>query len=186
MKKRKRRGFTLVEMMIAMMISALVMGGAMAFYMFGQRATRSTVRQVRAKQDGYGLVERLSMNLREAYLVQIFDQGDTVEITDRDGDGVQFRFDPGPDDDNYTVEDNVIWMMSDISRPDLERVIARNVSKVYSNTTGAPIPVFSRVDNKITVMLRIGDSLDSDYMDRVTGPGRQGYEIQTTVFLRNS
>lgn len=179
MKKSRRRGYTLIEAIIALFISALVTSGLVTFFLFSQNVTHATVQQVRSKQDGYGLVEKLAMELREATLVQIYEEGDVLDITNIDGVTSRVYFDPGMDGNALTPEDNSIRWIGDITLSG-EEVVARSVARAGSE------PVFNRVNNHIIILLRLGDALDSEMMERVSGPGQQGYEIQTSVFLRNA
>lgn len=173
----------MVEAIVSVFIGATVTVAVMGFFMAGRQATKSTAQQVRAKQDGYGLAERLTMELREATLVQISDSGNSIEITGVDGIVRRATFDPGMDDNPYTAEDNVIIWNSDTSGQH-DRVIASRVSPAFGMT--GLLPIFSRNGNEITIIVRMGDAFESEELDRMTGLGRQGYELDTTVYLRNS
>ena len=71
-------------------------------------------------------------------------------------------------------------LIRNLDQPTMEEIIVRRAARVGTD------PIFSRSGNEITILLRIGDALDSPTVDQITGIGQQGFEVQTTVFLRNA
>ena len=177
------RGYSLLEAVIALFIGGIAAGGVLMFYLSTQNITRSTARQVVAKREGYGVIEVLAMRLREANLVQIWEEGTVLDITDPNGVTFRAYVDPGEDNNYYTSEDNTLRIIRDVD-VGVEQTVARLIS--HRREEGGPQPFFSRVNNQITVQMRIGDAPYEEQVDQITGAGQQGYEVFSTVFLRNA
>jgi prepilin-type N-terminal cleavage/methylation domain-containing protein len=180
-KRNRSRGFSLLEAVIALAVGGIVATGMLSFYLTSRNVTRSSVSQLVSKKEGYGLMEFLSMQLREANLVQIYNNGYTMNIQDPDGNLLIVDFDPGTDLNEWTTEDNAVL----ITRGDNQVLESMTVRRVSPSPT---MPIFSRNGNQIIITMRVGDNFMESYegSPSETGIGQQGLQIQTTVFLRNA
>jgi prepilin-type N-terminal cleavage/methylation domain-containing protein len=190
---RGRHAFTLVEILIAMSISALVVLSAIGLTITTGRMGKSIFAQQRSLKDAKGGIERLNREIRLATTpLSVLDaagqpamQGNTVAFA-RAGEAAGLRrfFLQSDDADLNTPGDNRLIYDPNVNQDGDEQVVARTISP------SDPLGAFSYEDatTPLVVQLRTGDSLDEDAReesDRVTGVGMQGMEINITVAPRN-
>jgi len=177
-RKQRNPGQTLVEVMISLVITGVIGASILTYMMTAKEYSRSCTTQLICKRESYAAIETLARQLREAHLVSISEDGNSMDVTNPDGTISRVWFDEGPDQDPAGIEDNVIMLIPDIEEPE-PKILARRSTLVgrYS--------LFSRDQNHINIRFRMGDAFDNPVTDRITGLGHEGAEVQTTVFLRN-
>jgi len=213
LKQNSRRGFTMVEVMIAGGISAALGMGMISLTVMAQRIMKGNFSQqmaitnAKGAIDGlFGLNRQFGMALSSgASAPQVFDKagkvttvgwGNRVDFswpTDAAGKRRRFELRPGPDGDMFTPWDNVFVYVPDTSKNGNEIVVATGISPL--NSDGAFR--FRDATTPLTVQMRAGDPMlrpgdaktisqsQRDNSDAHTGKGFQGVEINITVAARN-
>jgi prepilin-type N-terminal cleavage/methylation domain-containing protein len=188
-----RRGYTIVEVLIATAISALVAIAAVYLTTMARRMEKSVASQQRALADAQKIVENLNTQIRMAATpLSVVDaagnpatQGNRVVFA-RDGESAGKRaFElKSVDSDMTTPGDNTLIYDPDTSKAGDEIKLGRMISA--TDSAGA----FRYVDSRspLQTFLRAGDpSAGSGQADANarTGANWQGVEINVSVAPRN-
>jgi prepilin-type N-terminal cleavage/methylation domain-containing protein len=190
----RTRGFTLLETMIVVFLSALVFAGAFTLIWVCSDTSRQVSSLIQFKRDAYRARRTLSQEIREASLVNIEGaHGDNIYVTHSDGRVSRFQF-----TDPYFAEENRLLYWRDISDSENPEVLAEYISandykpfitriRPMDDLSGTlPIPDPTMANNNLLVIsFRIGETSDFTY-GGFGGTDIQGVEVQATILLRNA
>lgn len=199
--RRQRCGFTIVEVMIAALISILVAVSLMTATIMISGIAKSIRSQQRFSMNGKKAIETINREIRLAQspIRVLADDGSAVLRGNRvsyahegESPGTREIFIAPGDNDFNTPWDNTLMLDPDTSVSDNEVEIIGELSPI--NLAGA----FRYRDARtpLTVQIRVGDPTDEDgdgvfdntdthQSDRMSGAKLQGFEINITVAPRN-
>jgi type II secretory pathway pseudopilin PulG len=195
MKKYEILGFSLVEVMIAVSITALVVGAVMEFFIIVLKMNKSVTTQLNCAAYAKKFIEKLSAEVRHGIYVKIpeDDNGNTLLVFNSVPVGVMSGFYFRDADGNLnTINDNSIWYDEDINDDTNDvKLLAKYVTPVSNNPIFQGINGSSPTDiyyDPVLVKLRIGDpgSNSSAGFNKDTGRGIQGINVDTMISLRNT
>jgi prepilin-type N-terminal cleavage/methylation domain-containing protein len=196
LRSRGRRGFTLVESMMAVLIFSLVSVALMGLFLMSIRFFASISSQTRSLSYAKSAMEGphgLNREIRKAVapLKPVTPGADgwfnAVEFN-YFGEAQLRRIElrPGADNDLNTPWDNELVYQSTSGDSSDEAVIARWLAPVQNAAGVRNSGIFSYTDatRNLIVRARVGDPV-GDTAPHITGPGLQGAEINITVSPRN-
>lgn len=91
---RRRRGYTLIEILIMMPVTALCLGALMAVCIFGTRSFHATLNYTDLSAKNRNAANTMVRDLREALRVTSYSTN-TLVFVDSDGVSVTYAYDPG-------------------------------------------------------------------------------------------
>ncbi len=164
-KFREKSGLTLVELLIAVVICVMLLGGILTAYMYIHRYWKSGEKQFKIQGQGMLVLKRMSQKIMVANQVNP-ESGDSnsivLEIPD-DLDKYRFWYDSG--NQNISYDKNTPADSED------DMVLANQViikaGKYLFNVNG----------KIVTINFKLKDPISSD--------GYQGFDVHTKVYLRN-
>jgi prepilin-type N-terminal cleavage/methylation domain-containing protein len=186
MRQRRRRGVTLVEVMISVSLSALVLTGSLATLYSGTRSWMRGQGQIQVDIDGSQSMRRLSIELREAMSVTVASDGLslTYRTMRRDSNG---NFVNPPEWDGVSRRARVVDLSSsgthalDIGVSGQEQRLTRSVILIDPMDGNRPYRVFQPGSGTITRQLTV------QIVSRTVGPEGEPlfHRTRETIFLRN-
>ena len=194
---RARRGFTLVETMVAALLFSLVSLAAMGLFLFILRFDKSITSQTRSLRyaksaiDGSFGVNR-EIRLAVAPLAPVGARGadgwfNAVEYHyygETQKRRIELKF--GLDGNINTPWDNELVYQPTSGSTGDEVVIAKWLAPVRNASGGLNSGIFSYTDATMNLIVhaRVGDPVGNESPE-ITGPGLQGSEINISVSPRN-
>lgn len=186
---RGRRGFTLLEVMMAAFLSSAVAIGMSTLLLFSSRMLKENFSQRRHMQAAKSLVELFNQQLRPARSdrTQVMSNGTRIDFSwpGEPDFRRRIRLLGGADGNLATPWDNTVEFDPNVNSSGDERVVA-------SYVTGDGI-AFERLIalDAIRIRLRVGDPVTTDEAlrkasDAITGIGLQGTNIDLRVMPRNA
>jgi len=79
-KRLRRRGFTLVEIVVASAIGLLITGGAMFLFMSWARTSKAVILQSRLDQQGRVLIRQMQLDVRRSAQIVVRDASNTAVV----------------------------------------------------------------------------------------------------------
>ncbi len=177
---RRRGGFTLVEVMTALMIVAMMMGGILAVISMSVRQSLAGSSQLRFLGQARKAEQRITRYIQLHKYFEIADTN-TAHLYAPDHRLSLLQFVDG-DNDLTTVEDNRLVYTT----VDGEAItVCQAVTPLLDGT-----PIFRRLaqsPDAIQVSFHVGDRMGLNQPENVfgTGPGYQGVEVRFAVTPRN-
>lgn len=181
----ERRGFTLIEILIAITIMGLVVGGAISIYLMSITAWREGSVQIALQREGSLAMEKMvrgidpygRKGIREAQQISLpatGSSGTRIDFVDADNPNPtrSFYFSPGSDGDPSTVADNQLRYIDENGND--TPIIENNVLMIKN---GVPISTFDHLSAEI-VTINLG------MQDRVRDKDIN-VDLSTTVKIRN-
>jgi type II secretory pathway pseudopilin PulG len=180
--RRRRRAFTLVEVVIAAGISVVAMTAVIYMLLFSSKTAQANLSQLHAGTASRQLYEHVGFNARQAKRIVVATDGLGVEFT-RTDDVVCSYIYADLDSDPDTIMDNRM-----IFDPDLS--VSGDQENIVSGVSPGPGGWIFSPDNPRPVLImnfRIGDpSADPAHISNAfTGPGAQGVDVLTRITPRN-
>ncbi len=169
---RLPRGFTLVELVIAAGLVALVAGMAASLFIFAARMTRYT--SVLTLADVYGRrpVEVIKNAVRAGTTVAVVDSGNRVNITNPNGTVTAIYYQDA-DNNPYTLKNNQLWLLPNANaQPEL-------VLRYVEPKAGIPLFFTKSGTDVLAIQMRIAGH-SSFQLGKTFG-----IDIITTVGVRN-
>jgi len=173
---RRNDGFTMAELMISIVVSVIVLGAILTFFLTGYSVIFGGFHQIAAKMDSHRTVEKIVEDTRHARTVRLYDHYDPdhpgSEV--REGNYLELCFPTGlgRNDVGYYLSSNRIVFIDDLNdqQPD-HIVVSENIepfsgSYVFFKNTG-------------------GYSIKFNHRDIGTEDGDQRVRIITDVQPRN-
>lgn len=186
MRRKCRRGITLVESMVASMLTILVLSASLGTLYSGMRSWVQGQSLIEAETDATQAIRRLNQELREAMAVTVASDGYSVtyRLPSRNGTG-DFIVPPVWDGVSrraiVTSAGNGRYTLS-VGISGSEAVLTRNVIITDPEVNGAPayrvfVPGPGGITRQVNIML----------VTRTTGPkGKPIYSrVRESLFLRN-
>ncbi len=183
MNRRRDRGFTLIEVLVAMVLFGVLASLVLALALATQRTSTATQRQVSLNEEARVAIERISSELRQARAVTAVDASGSALIgltfeADFNGDGVIDPAGPSPEVLTYRWDQSAgtLTITADdadghsITRPVLAATVTDFSVELFGGSgalTASQLPAVDRV----TVSLRVEDG------------GMHSYA--TDIYLRN-
>ncbi len=186
--RHSKRGFTLVEIVIAMAISLLIVAVLVVFANSIGRVLVSVTSQSTHNQTAGNGIEFMIARIRQANTASVDVAGTTLNLgfdddpeVDSNGDGIkwndqdhweQFQF---VDSDNLaaTLENNTIAYRTNTALGAPRTMVSGNTRKLPG------LPIFSLTNHSTTVFIRFGLLTTNE------SPFSQAIEIRTQATLRN-
>ncbi|MFC1452837.1 prepilin-type N-terminal cleavage/methylation domain-containing protein [Verrucomicrobiota bacterium] len=176
-----RRGFTLVEVMIATALMTIALVAVFVVFAFASRLARAGLYQVQFTGEGRIAQQKITRLIEEAKAIAVSSNGINLIAIDL---GVsRIYFDDG-DGNEATVDDNKIFHDPDLSTTsDTERVLCTFVSPML----GHPLFAMSTTNaGAAAVRFHVGDGTNvQDAVFSRTGIGYQGLEVRFSAAPRN-
>ncbi len=190
----RRAAFTLVELMVAMGVAAIVLGSVAAFSITGMRtvehiATQATITQNIGETHGL-----LSENIRSAVGMAVADSGNQLNLAfddnpaaDSNGDGIpyndtnrtaRFNFLNGDGNDSTTTNNSFVFIRDTSLINQVKVLLPDGVRKLPG------LPVFATVGTNGMLRINLG-VLDNAGGKQTGGKQTQTIELKTTMILRN-
>jgi len=172
MKKKNKifdlSGLTLIEIVTAILITSLVIGGLIASYLVVQRSWGGGSKQIVLQSQGRVALNHICRNIRESELISIADEGKTLALVKLDG----LEKDP-PDQMKYTYDAETHQIIFFPSWPDADRqmVLLENVWPQPESQ------IFSGSLTTCYIRIRIIDINAKD--------GYQGIDLSSFAYKRN-
>jgi type II secretory pathway pseudopilin PulG len=187
-----RRGFTMLEIMIASTIMILVLGMISAGYLKMLQVERSNDRVMTYASEALQLKRLLRQHASAARQI-VSPDGRSARIIARNGVTAEVRYEDG-DGDWRTIGDNRIVFFADISVGDLDDPATPRdlVIRFVSPTGNGANPIFNKLTanafSPLEVEFTIGDyAFDpAAPCHRITGPGYQSYFFRARTSPRNT
>jgi prepilin-type N-terminal cleavage/methylation domain-containing protein len=183
----RRRGLSLLEVLIALGISSMAMGVITYMLLFSAKVARANMSQLHAGQASRTFYEHVAERTRRAKRIQVASDGLSVTFTLEPvvsaGPDIicTYTFENDDDDLDTILDNRVDFESSDSNDPD--KTIISGVTPgadgwLFSPDTPRPILIMS---------FRVGDaSEDPDDPSNVfTGPGAQGVNVTSRITPRN-
>jgi prepilin-type N-terminal cleavage/methylation domain-containing protein len=172
-------GFTLVEIMVAVSLSAIVGIGAMGLLTYAGQVSRAGGFQVRFNAMARQSATRITRAVENAKTISV--TADTVSLIAPDMKISRIRFDDGGDPGN--VHNNRLLLYPDIAQPTKFVVLSTHVSEIPGEAMFGVVPTTPRTAR---VAYRVGDGTN-DTMRAFSRPGRayQGVEVRVSATPRN-
>ena len=182
-KQTRQAGFTLPEIMVAVALATLIVGGFMAYLSFSSKTIQSVTQQSIFNQKGGNTIELIQARVRGANSITNDSAGDTLTLTvddnpysDSDADGktyndtnhterIQFRT------NDTTLANNTIYYKTNVNSS-AEFVLATSVRKIPGQK------VFT-LTNSVSVIINFG------LQDAFTNDNYQSIEFKGEATLRN-
>lgn len=96
--RRRRSGYTLLEVLVASSVGAVIMGIALIFLTFAQRSISGIAAQAMVSDTAAGAITRIQSRIRVATSISVDSTGNTLTLgfddnyqTDSDGDGKTYN-----------------------------------------------------------------------------------------------
>lgn len=158
----KNKGFSLVELMVAMSIMLVIFGVVASTYLVTQRLWRGGFTQIALQSTGRVALDKITKNLRPATTVTILDNGDKIRfVTDPNR-----TYSSAADDitcEYYISGTNIMYDPNTVI-PGNEAVLLRNVSKE------SVIPFFQVSGNLAVITFKVykNDAIYGTYWSSLT------------------
>ncbi len=186
MRMRKKRGATLVELLVSSGISLLVLGAALATLYSGMRSWIMGASMINAEVDGSQAVRRLVSDLREAMAVTVAADGRSVSFRmpqrDANGDFIVPPLWDGVSRRAILTETTGGKFTLAVGVTGSEIPVSRNVILIDPESgTGTAYRVFSPGPGTVTREIHLM------VVTRTNGPRNEPiyHRIRETLFLRN-
>ncbi|MCP4611318.1 MAG: hypothetical protein GY845_21615 [Planctomycetes bacterium] len=154
MKRKKQKGFTLVELIITTFTGSIVIVAAGMILFFGQRTWNSNWDRTNLQRDASYAMSRMTRDIKAGASAQVESNGDGLKIFDGGGDWVRFFTASGAKMLTLQRETGGISYKTAISGIVLED----NLEAVKFNVTG----------NTVTIDLKVKDyNLDTHFASTV-------------------
>jgi prepilin-type N-terminal cleavage/methylation domain-containing protein len=179
----RRRGFTLVETLIALSIGTLAMAVLASQVIFASKVARANLFQLNAGQRSRVIYEHIAGEVRRAHGIAVSPDGLTLTVTRVDGSTCSYSY---QDEDGVpaTIQDNRLIYDPDTTTDGDEQILSPGLNP------GAGGRIFRHTDSTtpLTLTFRIGDpdADPSNPSNVMTGPGAQGIDVITAVAPRNT
>ncbi len=171
-KFNKKSGATLLELLIAVTIFLIVVGGMLATYLLIQRAWRSGEKQLIIQSEGWQAMKRISKDIRASADVNPSSGNTNTIILSRpiNADGVVVKYHFWYDADEDAIYHNISYDEEALNEDNeiviIDRVVIESGEYLF-NISG----------KNVTVNFKIRDPFTQD--------GYQGFDLHTKVTLRN-
>ncbi len=182
LKFNRRRGLTLVEVMVASILGTLVIFGGISIYLSGMENWLRGSERIVAETQSRQAVRAISDQLRQAMAVAVAGDGVSLEfrLPEEDASGnftVPATWDGVVRRIQYNAGDETIELVEGANT----RVLARNVMPADIGGTGAAYDIFTAGPGAITRQLTIKVVTQTNNDASVNALGRQ----RETIYLRN-
>jgi hypothetical protein len=173
--RRRRRGVSLVEFVVAAAIGILVMSSTISLLIYSGRMYYAATMQTRFNNMANGPLERLKNLVRGASQVAVTNNGDRLEVTNPDNSVSAFYFNDG-DNTSGTLQNNrMLFTATGNAAP-------QQVANYIDRSWGQPI--FTRVAGSVVINFRMGRPRTSG-LPYIHGIGVRSVDVFTTVTMRN-
>lgn len=181
---RSRRAMTLMEMMIAAVLSVIVTASVTEFSIYMARLSKSTFSQLKFSMYAKATIEDIARVIRYAKRIQV--QGGGLYLFCTDENNVTSCFYYSDDDHNsQTLRDNRIYYVENVNAPHPTPVMVGRYISPFAGT-----PIFNYLDrtSAVEIRFRVGDPSNAPgaAFQAETGPGPQGLDVRTAFGPRNS
>lgn len=175
-RRARRRGYTFLELMIALTLLSAVLTVAMALLAIGTEGARGSEQQITFNAEARKSMARVFEAVTASSTVFVNVDGDSLELRSPDNDLSWIRYRDG-DDEPLTLEDNVLYWTDG----DTESIVARYVTQIDEDT-----PMFAMIRRAAHMRFHIGDIGAAGDTDNQTGRGYQGVRVAFTAKPRNA
>jgi len=185
----QQAAFTLVELMVAMGVAAIVLGSVAAFSITGMRTVEHIATQATMTQnigETHGL---LSENIRSAVSMAVTQGGNRLILrfdenpaVDSNGDGIpyndtnrtaRFNFLDGDGSDSTITNNSFVFIRDTSQSNEVKVLLSSGVRKLPG------LPIFATVGTNGMLRINLG------VVDNAGGKQNQTIELKTTMILRN-
>jgi len=131
MKRKGQKGFTLIELIIAMFTSTIVIVAAGSILFYGQKSWNNTCKRVNLQRDASFAMQRISHSVKAGISAQVEASGKGLKIFN-EGGWVRFFLSPAADKFTLKGEDgetNFVTILDD------------NVEDLQFNVTGSTVRI---------------------------------------------
>jgi len=134
MKRKVRKGFTLIELTIAMFTGTIVIVAAGMILFFGQKSWNSTWERAKLQRDASYAMQRISRPIKAGTLAEIESNGKGLRIYN-DNEGNWRRFFVAPGASKLTLKSEIVGGNSS------ETIIDDKVEALQFNVTGNTVSI---------------------------------------------
>jgi len=167
--KINRKGFSLIEMMVALGILSLIIIGLVTFFSGGTRAWVTGQYQLEAQRNARYAIDRMVKEIRGGKNIISGSDGDTIVVSIPD-------FDTADPDDYYEVTYSLLGTtIQRGTNPLIENVLTGEAIFKYYNNSGTEVTSPDATVSKIHINLKV--DVDKDDSPDIT--------LNTDVNLRN-
>jgi len=167
--KINRKGFSLIEMMVALGILSLIIIGLVTFFSGGTRAWVTGQYQLEAQRNARYAIDRMVKEIRGGKNIISGSDGDTIVVSIPD-------FDTADPDDYYEVTYSLLGTtIQRGTNPLIENVLTGEAIFKYYNNSGTEVTSPDATVSKIHINLKV--DVDKDDSPDIT--------LNTDVDLRN-
>lgn len=180
-----RTGFTILEVLIAGIIAAMMVTMALALFTHALRIEKGDRSQLLIVDNARRGLERIRQQIISANTITIKESGNLLEIEDLSSTSTTKAIFYQDDDNNpLTIHNNYMVFDPDTSVADDESAFIKYVSARDGQ------PIFSDPGSEspaIVIKFHVGDTEQNmEYANPYTGIGYQGLDIETVVTPRNT
>lgn len=200
--RRRNRGFSLVEITVSVFILLVVVGITIGATIFYARVAKGLVTYQRMQQQLAIYLQDMANEMVRSAEVEFID-GTRIRIK-------RPQYDANGDQTGRFISRDIVYVDADNNPNTIDGPGANRIISVEDPTTAAPnteelllswvspasagrnpIPIFQEIEQGgrryIQVTMRLGDRTNpsADEWDRYTGPGYQGFFVQSALISNN-
>ncbi len=131
MKRKGQKGFTLIELIIAMFTSTIVIVAAGSILFYGQKSWNNTCKRVNLQRDASYAMQRMSRSVKAGISAHVEGSGKGLKIFNEGG---WVRFFLSPADDKFTLK-------GEDGDTNLVTILDDNVEDLQFNVTGSTVGI---------------------------------------------
>lgn len=184
----RRTGFTLIEVMMSLFITALITGIVVGSMIVHARSSRSIIAQQRLSENGRTLLQRIATDMADSEAITsgvavIARSGRVFNITNETAPQIiQYAY-MDLDDNPDTIEDNVVIRREEDDPDSTTGTVILNMCSEDGVEPVFSIETRTKNNSLINVRLRVGDRTNPSTPedDRFTGTGFQSILINTSI-----
>ena len=131
MKRKVQKGFTLIELIIAMLTGTIVILAAGMILFYGQKSWNNTWKRVNLQRDASYAMQRMSRLIKAAISAQVEGSGKGLKIFNKGG---HVRFFLSPATEKFTLK-------GEIGETNFVTILDDNVEDLQFNVTGSTVGI---------------------------------------------
>jgi prepilin-type N-terminal cleavage/methylation domain-containing protein len=131
MKRKGQKGFTLIELIIAMFTSTIVIVAAGSILFYGQKSWNNTLKRVNLQRDASYAMQRMSHSVKAGISAQVEASGKGLKIFNKGG---WMRFFLSPATDKFTLK-------GEAGETNFVTILDDNVEDLQFNVTGTTVRI---------------------------------------------
>jgi prepilin-type N-terminal cleavage/methylation domain-containing protein len=131
MKRKGQKGFTLIELIIAMFTSTIVIVAAGSILFYGQKSWNNTLKRVNLQRDASYAMQRMSRAVKAGISAQVEASGKGLKIFNKGG---WMRFFLSPATDKFTLK-------GEAGETNFVTILDDNVEDLQFNVTGTTVRI---------------------------------------------